>query len=89
MKQKYKYLKLLDKSLLNLILEHSELEENEYKVVKNTLITEDLIEKQCTNLSISNSIIILQNAKSSMLLYAIFAKSETMFLIIAFCFPKL
>lgn len=55
MKQKYKYLKLLDKSLLNLILEHSELEENEYKVVKNTLITEDLIEKQCTNLSISNS----------------------------------
>jgi predicted metal-binding transcription factor (methanogenesis marker protein 9) len=55
MKQKYKYLKLLDKSLLNLILEHSELEENEYKVVKNTLITEDLIEKLCTNLSISNS----------------------------------
>jgi predicted metal-binding transcription factor (methanogenesis marker protein 9) len=55
MKQKYKYLKLLDKSLLNLILEHSELEENEYKVVRNTLITEDLIEKQCTNLSISNS----------------------------------
>jgi hypothetical protein len=55
MKQKYKYLKLLDKALLRLILDNAELEENEYKVVKNTLITEDLIEKQCTNLSISNS----------------------------------
>ena len=55
MKQKYKYLKLIDKALLRLILDNAELEENEYKVVKNTLITEDLIEKLCNNLAISTS----------------------------------
>ena len=55
MKDKYKYLKLIDRSLLNLILNNSELEETEYKVVKNTLITEDLIEKMCRDLAISNS----------------------------------
>ncbi len=55
MKDKYKYLKLLDKSLLNLILDNSDLEKIEYDVLKSYLLKENLGEKTCNDLSISQS----------------------------------
>ena len=44
MKQKYKYLKLIDKALLRLILDNAELEENENNLLKSYLLKEDLME---------------------------------------------
>lgn len=55
MKQKYKYLKLIDKALLRLILDNAELEENENNLLKSYLLKEDLMEKTCQDLAISTS----------------------------------
>ena len=55
MKQKYKYLKLLDKALLRLILDNAELEENEHNLLISFLVKEDLLEKTCREMAISNS----------------------------------
>ena len=55
MKQKYKYLKLIDKALLRLILDNAELEENEHNLLISFLVKEDLLEKTCREMAISNS----------------------------------
>ena len=55
MKQKYKYLKLIDKALLRLILDNAELEETEYKLLNSYLLKDNFMEKTCREMAISNS----------------------------------
>ena len=55
MKDKYKYLKLIDKTLLRLILDNAELEETEYKLLDSYLLKDNFMEKTCRELSISTS----------------------------------
>lgn len=65
MQQKYKYLRLLDKSLLELILRNSDLTQREYDILKSSLIKDDYIEKTCMDLAISAST--YRNAKDNAL----------------------
>lgn len=65
MQQKYKYLKQIDKALLDLIMQNSDLTKREYDILKSSLIKDDYIEKTCMDLAISAST--YRNAKDNAL----------------------
>jgi len=65
MQQKYKYLKQIDKALLDLIMQNSDLTQREYDILKSSLIKDNYIEKTCMDLAISAST--YRNAKDNAL----------------------
>ena len=65
MKDKYKYLKNLNNEFLESLLNNSDLDEREYKVLKSSLIKEHLREKTCQDLYISKTT--YQNIKENAL----------------------
>lgn len=65
MKDKYKYLKNLNNEFLELLLNNSDLDEREYKVLKSSLQKDDFREKTCKELYISKTT--YQNIKENAL----------------------
>lgn len=55
LKQEYKYLKLLDSIILEKLLKSSNLSEDEYWVLKYSIIQDRMVENTCAKLSISKS----------------------------------